>query len=344
MLKITNKIKRIVSVLLFAAVCLSLFSCAKTGTFDVNKKTVMTVNGEKVTYDEYKFYYYSAAYNVFGLESTDWTDSKNLEALKTEAEYAIRCKYAIRKLCDLYDIELTRDDKKDIDAIMQYYIDEQGGKDEYRKWLKELRTTGTVFRDYLEIYGLMTDGYLYGGQYEWYLSELLFTGYDNVIKVDVESVTDDVKKNFYRYTQIFIEFDENDVWSENRAEIDEALAKINGGADFYDVAKEYSEWTADVEKGQWGTAGQLLVEIEKAVGGLEVGEMSGVIESDIGHHIILRLPIDDDYISANIDDMTVDSASRRYNEYIEKTAKELTVEYTEYGNSLTFDLLTSKEE
>lgn len=336
-------IKRILSTALAVILCLALVSCSSVGTFDVNTKTVMKINGEKVTYDEYKFYYYQAAYTVFGIEDTDWTDSKNLEALKAEAEHAIRCKYAIKKLCDLYGIELTKDDKADIDVIMQSFIDEQGDEASYRAWLKSMRTTGTQFREYLEIYGLAIGGYLYGGQYEGYLTDLLYIGYDGIIKVDRDTIISDVKENFYRYTQIFVQFDEKDVWSENRELINEALEEINAGEDFYEVAKKYSEWTKDTEKGQWGTEGSLIEEIEKAVMALEVGEMSGVFESTEGHHIVLRLPIDDEYINENFDDLAYDSATRRYNEYIEKVAGELTVEYTSYGNSLTFSELISEE-
>lgn len=329
-----NRIKKAISILLLLPICLALFSCANVGTFDINTKTVMKVNGVKISYDEYKSYYYAAAGLYFDMENTDWNDSANLEKLKAETEYLIRCDYAVRRLCDLYDIEPTKDDKEYLDDLIQYYMDLQGSEEAYRKWLAEERMTGTVFRSMTELTEI----------YEPYLAELLFTGYGDIIKMDKNTVIEDVKANFYRYTQIFIKLDEKDIKSENLAKIEEALAKINSGADFYEVAKEYSEWGTDAALGEYSTAGKTLFEVEKAANELEIGEISGIVETDKGYHIVMRLALDNDYIEANSDDFTLDSASRRYNEYLDKTALELEIEYTDYGSSLEFSALMSKEE
>lgn len=328
-----KNIGRVLSVLLIFAICLTMISCAKVGAFDINKKAVMTLDGKNVTFDEYKFFYYYSA-KSYGIETTDWTKEENLAKLKSEAEDAIRSKYAIKKLCDYYEIELTRDDKKYINELMQSYIDFEEGKEGYREWLLDNRMSGTQFRDNTEIMEI----------YDVYLRELLFTGIDNIIKVDKATVTQDVMDNFYRYTQILIKFDQNDLSLENRADIEAALAEINAGKDFYEVAEEYSEWLVNAEKGEYSTAGKTIIEVEEAIKELEIGEMSGIIESDVGLHILMRLPLDRDYVDSNYDLFVTDSATRRYHEYLDKIANELTLEYTEYGKTLTFDVLTRREE
>ena len=331
--KMVKNIRRVLSVLLLFVICLTMVSCTKVGAFDINKKTVMTVDGKKVTFDEYKFFYYYSAMS-YGLETTDWTKEENLAKLKAETEDAIRSKYAIKKLCDYYEIELTRDDKDYINELMQSYIDAEEGKKGYRDWLLDNRITGTQFRDNTEVMEI----------YDVYLRELLFTGLDNIIKVDKATVTQDVKDNFYRYTQILIRFDQGDFSLENRADIEAALAEINEGADFYAVAEKYSEWMVDAEKGEYSTEGKTIIDVEEAIAKLEVGEISDIIESEVGLHILMRLPLDEEYIDANYDLFVTDSATRRYHEHLDKVAKELTIEYTEYGKSLTFDILTKREE
>lgn len=330
---VKNNIRRALSLVLLLAICLAMASCAKVGAFDINKRVVMKVDGKNVTFDEYKFFYYYSAMS-YGIETTDWTKEENLSKLKAEAEDAIRSKYAIKKLCDYYDIKLSRDDKDYVDELMQSYIDTEEGEKGYREWLLDNRTTGTQFRNNVEVMEL----------YDVYLRELLFTGIDNVIKVDKATVTQDVKDNFYRYTQILIRFDQGDLSLENRADIEAALAEINGGADFYEVAETYSEWLVNAQKGEYSTEGKTIIEVEEAIKELEIGEMSGIIESEVGLHILVRLPLDEEYIDDNYDLFVTDSATRRYHEHLDKIANELALEYTEYGKTLTFDILTKREE
>lgn len=325
---------RVLSLVLLLVMCISMVSCAKVGTFDINKQTVMTVNGKKITYDEYKFFYYYAAVTL-GLETTDWTKEENLAKLKAEAEYEIRSKYAIKTLCDEYGIELTRDDKKYVNAIMQDYIDIQEGKAAYREWLLDNRMTGTLFWDntaVMEVY----DGYLY---------DVLSTGIHDIIKVDKATVTQDVRDNFYHYTQVLIKLEEGELTDVKRADIEAALAEIKSGADFYEVADEYSSWKVDAKKGEYiPPNGYTYPEVEEALEKLGIGEMSEIIESDVGYHILMRLAPDEDYISTNYEIFATDSTVSRYRKYLDKVAEELTLEYTDYGKTLTFETLIKREE
>lgn len=325
---------RVLSVVLLLAMCLTMVSCTKVGAFDINKQTVMTVDGKKVTYDEYKFFYYYAAVTL-GLETTDWTKEENLAKLKAEAEYEIRSKYAIKKLCDDYEIKLTRDDKKYINELMQSYIDIQEGKTAYREWLLDNRMTGTLFRDNTEVMEIY-DGYLY---------EVLSTGIHDIIKVDKATVTQDVRDNFYHYTQVLIKLEEGELTDVKRAEIEAALAEIKSGADFYEVADEYSSWKVDAKKGEYiPPNGYTYPEVEEALEKLEIGEMSEIIESDVGYHILMRLDVDEEYINSNYDLFVTDSCVSRYRKYLDKVAEELTLEYTDYGKTLTFEALIKREE
>ena len=71
----------------------------------------------------------------------------------------------------------------------------------------------------------------------------------------------------------------------------EALkARIEGGEDFADVAREASACPSGSDGGSLGSfpRGVMVPEFEEAAFALDVGEMSGPVRTDFGYHLILR--------------------------------------------------------
>lgn len=66
--------------------------------------------------------------------------------------------------------------------------------------------------------------------------------------------------------------------------------KIAGGEDFGAVAREVSDCPSGADGGDLGEfrPGMMVASFDKAAFGLEVGEMSGVVETPFGYHLILR--------------------------------------------------------
>ncbi len=330
MIKIFKKIT-LFSLVLYLATAM-LVSCGGPGSFSKNERAVMEIGGYKVTYDEYRYFYYNCMLDMG--DKADFSNPDTLNELKANTEAALRKRYAIKTYCDKYKRKLNKADKKEMDAFIEEYIAELGGKDVYKQKLEERRMTGDVFR---EQYALTY-------YYDVYLRDLLFTGYDGIIPVDDSTVINDVLNNFYHYTQIFIPFTSGSNYAENEAYAEEALAKLNGGADFNDVAREYSRWTVDYRVGVYSTYGEKLEMIEKTALALEIGQYSDVIFTSEGHHIIKRLPLEREYIEKNLDTLLTVSATRRYNEFLDREAKALTVEYKDYYNELSHGLLITKSE
>ena len=74
-----------------------------------------------------------------------------------------------------------------------------------------------------------------------------------------------------------------------RAKIDSILTKIKNGADFAEMAKEYSQDPGSKEKG--GDLGyfqrrQMVKEFDEAAFNLKVGQVSGVVKTRFGYHLI----------------------------------------------------------
>jgi peptidyl-prolyl cis-trans isomerase D len=74
-----------------------------------------------------------------------------------------------------------------------------------------------------------------------------------------------------------------------KARAESTLARIRGGADFAQVAKETSEDPSTASRGgDLGViaAGELVPEVDKAIQGLKPGEIGGPIRSPFGYHIL----------------------------------------------------------
>jgi hypothetical protein len=85
-----------------------------------------------------------------------------------------------------------------------------------------------------------------------------------------------------------------------RSEADEVVAELDAGADFAEVARERSTDTVSAEMG--GSLGcmnvgefrqQFIPEFVDAALDAEVGEPTGPVESQFGHHVILVRPFDE---------------------------------------------------
>ena len=80
---------------------------------------------------------------------------------------------------------------------------------------------------------------------------------------------------------------------EARKLIGEIAEKLKGGADFADLARQYSECPSGKRKGgDLGTfgKGKMAPPFEKAAFALEENQISDIVETDFGFHLIQRLP------------------------------------------------------
>ena len=75
---------------------------------------------------------------------------------------------------------------------------------------------------------------------------------------------------------------------EAKKKAQEALEKVKLGEDFAQVAKEYSEDSSAANGGELGTfgRGQMVTEFENAAFAMKDGEISDIVETQYGYHII----------------------------------------------------------
>jgi parvulin-like peptidyl-prolyl isomerase len=76
---------------------------------------------------------------------------------------------------------------------------------------------------------------------------------------------------------------------QKRSKAEDVLKRVRGGEDFAKLAKEFSTDTVSAEKGGdlgWFGPGDMVPEFEKAAYALKPGEVSDVVETKFGYHII----------------------------------------------------------
>ena len=89
--------------------------------------------------------------------------------------------------------------------------------------------------------------------------------------------------------------DSTDVHEAQRLKAEEILSRARAGEDFSTLAREYSEGPSGPDGGNLGlfSRGQMIKPFEDAVFSLQPGEISDVVRTDFGYHIILLEEIQD---------------------------------------------------
>ncbi|WP_434798008.1 peptidylprolyl isomerase [Terrisporobacter vanillatitrophus] len=165
-----------------------------------------------------------------------------------------------------------------------------------------------------------------------------------ISETDMKKYYEDNKKSFYTETVtashilLKTQDDEGKELSaekkkEAKKKAEEALAKVKSGEDFAKVAKEYSQDSSASKGGELGTfgRGQMVTEFENAAFDMKKGEISNIVETQYGYHIIKvtgRVDKQETYDDVKGKIKTT-LASEKYTEYVEKLKKDSKIEQKE---------------
>ena len=334
--------KKILSVILITAFIITLFACKK----DEGKKDNVTteepeteepeyvfpdlsgipsplsVNGEPVSYETFRYYYALVKFkydngSVSYWDTHDYSQDISSETMKYLLHDLATEKYAESIGVRLSDYEISQV-KDSIESMTYYY----GGKYEFNKMLDDNYLTPELYEKLNEIDAL----------YDKLLEYL--TGEESGYKIsDDKTLVRRYLDNYAaRADHILILNDPGDNAEENEKLIKEIYQRLQNGEDFAELKAQYSEdnETANNDVGYYFTEGDIGKEFEEAALSLEIGQMSGIIETHYGWHIIIRLPFDEEYIAENWDSDIVPFYQKHMLEIaIGKVKDAMSVEYDE---------------
>lgn len=332
--------------LLISIMSLMLYSCGDKYEKVIPKSTsddlrvVMTIGDYEVPFELYYYYFMNYKNQYDGGDNSYWDDietnatkAAELEEIRASIIESIADCAATFDLCLKYDID--PDGKSVInavnDTVIDYIENQFGGVDEYLQNIESAYMNDSVFRYTMKYFECQTR--LYHAMIE-----------NGTIPSDDETVFNYIiNGGFCHAKQILILNDEGENPADNYAKAKEALNSASTGVDFDTLVAKYGEDMNMVSNpdGYYFTHGELIEEFENAAFALGVGEISGIVESHLGYHIIKRCEIDPDYVVNNFDDFKESYLVSKFKEEVSSHAKELPVTKKPLYDELTFDYLTS---
>ena len=246
---------------------------------------------DTVTYDEYR--YYQLLYKTYyeGDDDSYWTLYPDMFTRVTEMyNTEIRRNHTVFAECEKYGLLLNEEEQTALDRKSAEFVAAFGGPDYFREALDPYYMTEYFFHYQTEL-------------------ELLYEKLETYYRENGTILTsdDDVRAlldtdAFVRCKHILIKNDTGEDPGENRALAQSLLDRIHAGEDFDTLMNEYTEdpGIRSEPGGYYFFRGEMEQTFENTSFALGVGEISEVVESSYGYHIIWRCEKEAAYMDANL--------------------------------------------
>ncbi len=326
--------------LLLMVLCIAMVSFAgckekpSTTTYEGPEDGVMSINGEPVSFDEFRYFLIMASYDIASAENmieadrTGFWEKTDDETGMTFGQLAMNraiddcSKYHIyRTESQKQGIKLSKEDKEkieyDANGIVEKYSEKM-----YELQMKAGGLTTEVHRDITEM-----------GYYSTLLHSKFFNEYDKIPDEDIKKY---FEENYVTAKNILVMTidpeTQTELSEEGKAEalkrIDEAAYKLQHGEKFSSVSDTYNEDTG-VEQYPFGYTFSMkddYSEIFKETAfALDIDEVSEVVESEFGYHIIKRVPLNMDDLENKRSDIMGKIIDASFEKEIEKYKSEAVI-------------------
>jgi len=322
------RFKKALLAVLAIVTCAAMLTGCAVGKFDVNKKIVCEVDGEPVTYDEYKYFFYRHHCDLYGSAEIALSDEM-FNKVKAMTEDSLRRKATIMRLIDEYGVKLDDEQKDYVDEMVESQIELYEGEQGYKDFLLEGRATGTVFRDQI----LLTFGY------DPALRDVFKMGVNKDIVMTDEAILASVQSGrFYRYQYACFALTEGKNSTELKKEANDFLTGVINGSESF-------------KNEDYDIIGQRTLGFEQAILALDEGEISEVLwgadwSETAGYYVFKRLPVDIEQVKTNMERFEIEDEyfASTYLKYISEQSENVKIEYAKYFDSIDYATLLKKEE
>lgn len=297
--------KKTAAALAAILIFLCLAACSPYRTGDTT--SVMVVGGQVIRAELYTYVFYKNRDLFFGADRAvaDLTDAERAR-LDEAVEWELKRYAAVFDAADRYGVALTKEDKERAAQNLED-VKSEYDEDVFYKELERRHMSENVF--YEQCLNLVLDDELYRVRAAEISASL-----------SGEKLRREIDENCYAAVQI--------LWTGKNAvqALERVAGNIRSAEDFYAAVAKYSVDT--VRDVRVCIVGEMLEPFEKAALALSPGEISPVVESSVGAHIILRVALTDDLIEQNLDDLRKKVVVRLYREELNTFARDEKVEYT----------------
>ncbi len=321
--------KKIFTFILCLMMTISLIGCS------ADKKAVAIVNGQNITLENYQKLLYL---NKSSMESYYGSDiwSKKMEDGKTYSdtlkEMVLQTMIGSEVIYQQAEKDKVIPTDKQVQDQINSFNQSTKNNSEYQEQLKKMG----INEDFLKF------------QFTRDLAntnlQKKFEEDTKISETEMKKYYEDNKKSFYTDTvtasHILLKTQDSEgkelsaeKKKEAKKKAEEALAKVKSGEDFAKVAKKYSQDSSASKGGELGTfgRGQMVSEFEKAAFNMKKGEISDIVETEYGYHIIKvtgRVDKQETYNDVK-DKIKTTLAGQKYTEYVEKLKKDSKIEQKE---------------
>lgn len=303
-------------------------------------ETVLTVNGDAVAADEYSGYmlynmqYYASMYAQMGLTDL-WSNedmAKSLGASMPEAaeQQAIYARVVMQKFNEL-GLKLSYNEQKEMASVRRNSI-ANTSMDAYLNQIAQFGFSDQTYQNFMYI------SQCYQALNDYYFGE---NGVNTPSDEDIQKYYED---NYITAKHILIttvdpasgETKRTD--EEAKKEAQSILDRINAGEDFDTLMNQYSEDTglSNNPNGYTFTEGQMVTEFYDGAKALAEDEVSELVKSSYGYHIIKRVKLDDSQLD-NFKSDIVSAISGSMDELLQQWIDEAQVETTDLYSTITYE-------
>ena len=294
--------------LCFCALLVSLFLLSSCSGRVANP--IVKIGDHSFSTDFYRYLYLN-----FEEEMPDAEEAEIHQTVLAE----LREVAAVYEMADNYDIRTEASGKDAYEAMLE--SDFEGDEAALEAALEQAHMDRKLFETAYELQAIEEAVYFF-----------VVDEANGIIHASDEILLKDISTNFFHASHILIRFDNHDAKEECLALAQQALDRVNKGKDFAALIVELGEdeFMLNNPDGYYFTHDEFeVMEFEKTVKELEIGQTSGIVESPYGYHIIKRLPLEEDYINENLESLRASFCTRKYYEFKANLASGFTVSYTD---------------
>lgn len=238
---------------------------------------VMKIGDNSISFAEYRYYYLNEKYELDGGDEQIWDDyPEYVDMLKSYTEDSLIEVYSIRSLAKENGVEPNFE--KVSEEIKGYK--EGMSANDFKAGLASYHLTEELFEYILQGYELYTS------LFDFYFGE------NGIRSMTDREMTQYLEDNYLHAKHVLIYPNTTMSDEEYNSLLNTVAEKASTVEDFDALIKEYSNDDAMPEYGYYFTEDEMPEEFVTACKSLEEGEISGLVKSSHGYHVIQRLPIE----------------------------------------------------